>query len=524
MPEKYDCIVVGAGIGGLTCASLLAKNGLKTVVFEQHFKPGGYVTSYELKGFTFDIPDVIGACRPSKNIGRLFSYMGLDKEIKLIEFDPYLKFIYPDHSIKVWTNVDKYEEELSKKFPHESRSIHRYFETMKKMWHEICMMPIFPKPLQMPSFPIKYPGVLKYLNKTFQNLLDEHFEDSKLKTIISTPWPYIGVHPSQLSAITMVGMLMSYHDGAFRPVGPFQDIPDALAKKLQEFGGEICLKTRVRKILIERGKATGVELEEGEIVDAEYVISNADTKRTFLELVGREHLKSKFVQELEGKEVSLSGFVVHLGVDMDLEKYDLNYATVFYFPSYNTLDDAYKLAKEGKIITGAPSMGVGISVPTLASGISELAPEGKHCIALMVYPVPYNFENYWRSGEARRHTTEYRKLKDELAAKLIKVAENIIPELSRRIEVTDIATPLTFERFTLSSNGAWYDLAVTPGQTNLHRPHRTPILNLYLTGAKSSPGVGMFGAMSSGLLTADTILKGKLTGGGLTLKGGKAAG
>jgi prolycopene isomerase len=257
MTEKYDCIVIGAGIGGLTCAALLAKNGFKAVVFEQHFQPGGYVTSYKRKGFTFDVPDVIGACGQDKNIRRLFSYLGLDREIELTEFDPYLKFIYPDHGIKVWTDVDKYEEELSKEFPHELRNIHRYFETIKGMWHEMCTMPIFPKPLRMPSFPIKYPKVLKYLNKSFQNMLDEYFEDSKLKSIISTPWPYIGVHPSQLSATTMVGMLMSYHDGAFRPVGPYQDIPNALAKKLQEFGGEIHLKTRVRKILIERGKATG---------------------------------------------------------------------------------------------------------------------------------------------------------------------------------------------------------------------------------------------------------------------------
>jgi phytoene desaturase len=524
MPEKYDCIVIGAGIGGLTCAALLAKNGLKVMVFEQHFQPGGYVTSYKRKGFTFDVPDVIGACGQGKNIRRLFSYTGLDKEIELTEFDPYLKFIYPHHSTKVWTNVDKYEEELSKEFPHESRNIHRYFETIKRMWHEMCTMPIFPKPLQMPSFPIKYPKMLKYLNKTFQNLLDGHFGDSRLKTIVSAPWPYVGVHPSQLSATTMVGMLMSYHDGAFRPVGPYQDIPNALAKKLQEFGGEIHLKTRVRKILIERGKATGVELDGGERIEADYVVSNADTKRTFLELVGREHLRSEFVQELESKEISLSGFVVHLGVDMDLERYDLNYATVFYFPSYNTLDDAYKLAEEGKIIAEILSMGVGISIPTLVSGTSGLAPEGKHCVALEVYPVPYNFENYWRSGEGRKRATEYGELKEGLAAKLIKVAENIVPDLSKHIEVMDIATPLTFERFTSSSEGAWYDLAVTPRQTNLHRPRRTPLANLYLTGAKYSPVVGMFGAMSSGLLTADTILKGKLCGGRLTLKGGKAAG
>ncbi len=107
----------------------------------------------------------------------------------------------------------------------------------------------------------------------------------------------------------------------------------------------------------------------------------------------------------------------------------------------------------------------------------------------------------------------YKRLKEELADGLIRAAENVIPDLSKHIVVKDIATPITYERYTLSSEGAWYGMAQIPEQAGMKRLSRkTLIPGLYLTGTGAFPGANIFGAMTSGLLTADEILKGKLTG------------
>ena len=115
----------------------------------------------------------------------------------------------------------------------------------------------------------------------------------------------------------------------------------------------------------------------------------------------------------------------------------------------------------------------------------------------------------------------YKEFKEKIADNLIKAAEKLVPGLTEHIVVKDINTPLTYERYTSATEGCWYDAACTPDQSLLKRtPSKTPVEGLYLTGAKSFLGPGMFGAINSGMFTADIILKGKLTCGKIMLKEG----
>ncbi len=513
--EKYDAIIIEAGIGGLTCANLFAKNGLKTLVLEQHSRPGGYVTSYKRNGFTFDVPHVIGGIAPNGNIGRLLSYLGLDKNIEWVESDQFQKFIYPRHTLRVPLDIAKYERTLIELFPSESKGITKFFETLKRIWKESNKMPFFLSKLRLVIFPLEYPTIFKYRNKTLKDLLDEHFEDNELKAILSSLWGYLGSPPSKLSVLTYANMLMCFHlGGAGYPKGGFQKLADAFTDGLKNYGGDLKLNSMVVKVLIKDKKAIGIELRNGQKIKATYVISDADSRRTFLELVGEEYLNTKFVHRLKNMELSPSGFVVHLGVDMELEKYDLNYATIMYSPSYDAVEKAWKRYRENEFLD-MNSTGFGLSVPSLKD--HDLAPKGKHCMDLMIMPAPYHYKNDWMTEQGKRGE-EYRRLKENIAEGLIKAAENVVPELSKHIVVKDISTPMTYERYTLSSEGAWYDMAQIPGQTGIKRLSRkTEISGLYLTGASSFSG-GMFGAISSGLLTADEILKGKLTGRKLLLQ------
>lgn len=513
--SEYDAIVIGAGIGGLTCANLLAKNGFRTLVLEQHSKPGGYVTSYKRDGFIFDVPHVIGGIAPDGNIGRLLSYLGLDKNIKWVKSDPFQKFIYPKHTVRVPLDIPKYEKILIELFPNESKGITNFFEALKRIWVEMNKMPIFPSKPQLITFPIQYPVTFKYRNKTLKDLLDEHLDNEELKAILSSLCGYLGSPASRLSAIYYANMMMCFHlGGAGYPKGGFQKLADVFANGLKNYGGDLRLNSMVVKILIEDKKAVGVELRDGQKIEAKYVISDADSRRTFLELVGEEYLDKKFVRRLKDMELSSSGFVVHLVVDMKLEEQDLNYATIMYSPSYDAWEEAWKRCQENELLD-MDSIPFVLSVPSLKD--PELAPKGKHCMDLIIMPTPYHYKNDWMTKQGKRGE-EYRRLKENLAEGLIKATENVVPELSKHIVVNDISTPLTYERYTLSSEGAWYDMALIPEQAGMNRlPRKTEISGLYLTGASSFCGA-MFGAVSSGLLTADEVLKGKLTGRRLLLR------
>ncbi len=508
--KEYDAVVIGAGIGGLTCANLLAKNGLKTLVLEQHSKPGGYVTSYKRHGFTFDVAHVISTAAPHGSVGRILSYLNLDKEIELIELDPWQKLIYPKHTVRVPLDLKEYEKSLVESFPKESTSIPKYLQTLNKIWQEVNRMPMFSSKPRLMTFPIEYPITFKYASKTFKDLLDNHFEDQELKALLSSLYPYLGSPASKLSALYATCCLMSFHSGrAYYPKGGFQKFADIFADGLKRYGGDLTLNSMVTKILLEGGKATGVELENGQRFKARYVISNADSRRTFLKLIGEENLDDKFVKNLKNMELSPSGFVVHLGVDMELEKHDLRYGTIIYSPSYDAGEEAWK-AYERNEIPAVDLVPILLSVPSLKD--PDLAPRGKHCLDILLFPAPYHYKDNWMTKEGKRGD-EYKRLKEELADGLIRAAENVIPDLSKHIVVKEIATPITYERYTLSSEGAWYGMAQIPEQAGMKRLSRkTLIPGLYLTGAGAFPGANIFGAMTSGLLTADEILKGKLTG------------
>ena len=486
MEREYDAIVIGAGLGGLVCGATLAKEGWGTLVVERSARPGGYCTSFVRKGFTFDIPECTGSCSPDGDVGKIVSYLGLGKDVDFVEKDPFHKYVYPEHTIRVPVDVERYERELSQFFPNES-GIHDYFETLERMWYET-------------HGGGDTPTISRYRNKTFQNLLDDYLSDSRLKAIMSSAWLYRGLPPSRVDAHYFALTLMSFHDGAYSPRGGYQKLADAFANGLTRDGGTLSLKTQVTRILIEGGKAVGVALQDGTQIKAKYIISNADTKLTFLGLIGEKHLDKGFAERIKNLKMSTSGLVVHLGVDMDLTNLDLNYGTIIHYPSYDIEAGAIAFDKN-EIVTDIDRMGFALSVPSL--GDPSLAPQGQHCLHILLQ-APYHYKNDWMTEQGQRGG-QYKQLKDELAERLIKAAEKVIPDLSQHIVARDVATPMTYERYTLSNEGAWYDAASTPDQAGQNRLQtEAPIEGLYLTGA-STWGGGTQPAMVSGFMTANLL-------------------
>ncbi|MBU4491369.1 MAG: NAD(P)/FAD-dependent oxidoreductase [Euryarchaeota archaeon] len=490
----YDTVIIGAGIGGLTCGAVLAKAGKKVLIIERHTRPGGYVTSYSRDGFIFDVPHVISGLREGASpLWKIIREIGVN--IEFIELEPYQKVIYPEHEIRVYTDIEKYKQELKAVFPQDSEGIDRFYETLSKLNEEMKRLPEDFGILDLLSFPFKFPTVYRYMNAVFEGLLNDHLKNPKLKAILASAQGYVGSPPSKVSALYYAGMLISFHyGGAWYPKGGYQKMADAFAKAFEARGGELLLNTEVKKIIIEKGKAQGVELSDGRIIKCALVVSNADTKRTFLDLVGEENLKKNFAHRIRNAELSSTGFAVHLGVKMELEKMDLNYGTIFVKTNGNVF------LPNGKSSINS----IGISIPSLHD--KSLAPEGCHSMDILLIPAPYDFNNKWLSDNGKR-TDAYKKLKEEMADKLIKTAELLIPDLSRNIVVKDITTPLTYERYTRASEGCWYDLAQIPSQFGVNRLASKKIIkNLLFTGSKSLYG-GIYGATTCGYQTAKRILK-----------------
>ncbi|MGO9951893.1 MAG: phytoene desaturase family protein [Dissulfurispiraceae bacterium] len=511
--SSYDVVIIGSGMGALVCGNLLSKHGRNVLILERHSRPGGYVTSYRRNGFLFDVVHIIGGLKKGAPVDKVFSHIGVDKKIGFIEVDKVFRFIYPDKTVEVPTDIEHYREELIRHYPGETRGISRFLRAQTKIWSEILDSDYAPGVLKLMTYPIRFPNLVWHQNRTYEEFISRFFAAGRMREVIGSGWGYLGLNNSRISALYMVGMQMSYHHGgAWYPQGGYQCLSDALAGCFTGHGGTMRLNSGVKKIIVEDRRAIGVELDDGEQIRAQSVISNADTKKTFLNLIDREHIPEVFLEKVQRLQQSVSGFVVHLGVNMHLPE-NLHCGCNMFYPYYGIAENNFKLAEKEEMETDPSRIGFGLSVSTLKD--RSLAPAGCHALDLIMMPAPYGYRNRWMN----HNTHAYTELKETMAEKLIAAAEQHIQGLSSHIVAKDISTPLTYERYTGADNGCWYDMACTPSQSLLNRRlMNQPIDGLYLTGAKNFPGPGMFGAVQSGLFTADALLGNMLTRGKYIIK------
>jgi phytoene desaturase len=497
---KYDAIIIGAGLGGLTCGALLAKSGLKTLIIEQHSIPGGYCTSFKRKGFIFDSAvHFIEELGEGGRFHQILKDLDVEKDIEVYKLDPLARFFFGDDSFSVPADLNEYISMLSKKFPKEEKGISKLFEAIRRLGEESEKLPTPYHKKDVLFHPLKYQLLLKYYNKTFADMLADFIKDAELGSIISGGWGYVGLPPSDVSALQMAGFLYSAHiKGLHYLKGGTQVLANTLVKALRKYGGEIQLGTKVTKILTENNRAIGVETAKGSILSAKYVVSNADARQTYLSLIGSEKLSSKFLNRLEQMKPSFSLFQVFLGVDMNPREKGIIEHEILCYSSYD-LDNVYKSYLQGNF-----EEVLGICIPTLLD--SSLAPEKKHVISLIT-AIPYDYKENWGTENGERGST-YEKLKNETMNRLIKTAERVIPELSKHIVFSEAATPITLERYTENYKGAAYGWASTVGQSGLGRLQpKTPVKNLYLAGHWTSPGGGTLTVALSGRNIAKVIIR-----------------
>jgi phytoene dehydrogenase-like protein len=185
--SSYDVIVIGAGIGGLTCASLLAKAGMRVLIVEQASRPGGYVGSFKRKGFTFDCAaHFVTGCHENGTIGKLLRELGIEKELEFIKVEAPVRFIFPDFEFSFsLNNLDDGERIIKERFPQEAENLDRYKETLENIGRDIVKLGSSFSIWKIPFFPMLFPSLIKYRNYTVKKLMDKCFTDEKLKTILS---------------------------------------------------------------------------------------------------------------------------------------------------------------------------------------------------------------------------------------------------------------------------------------------------------------------------------------------------
>jgi prolycopene isomerase len=478
---KWDAVIIGSGIGGLSCAGMLAASGRKVAVLEQARTPGGYLSSFRRGDFTFDSAvDCIAGLDPEGVLSWLLRVLRMEGRLAPVRLDPIRVSRFPGMTVQVDASLPAYIERLSRLFPSEQEGLAAFFRRAGAIYSDVEAMLAAVKEGKehVRTLPT---SLMRYRDASYADLLREDIRDARLAAVLSDRCPFLGSSPRRVSAVRMVSLVMSYfRSGAFRPAGGHQRLPDLLVEGIGRMGGEVCLGRPAKRILLEAGRCARVLTEDGADFAADQVVSNADFSETFGRLIGGEAGRA-VLAETGARSISPSFFVAYAGVRRDASP--VTASSIGSFGSYD-LDDLLE-----NYAPFSDTDALGITIPTVED--RSLAPPGRD--VLIVHELVPN-----------GRTRDWEREKGAFLDRMLRKAERILPGLTERVTHCEAATPSTLEWHTKNRRGAAYGWDQTPSPSRI----RHGIANLHIAGHWGDAGGGVLASAYSGMRAAARILRG----------------
>ncbi|MCU0651768.1 MAG: NAD(P)/FAD-dependent oxidoreductase [Candidatus Omnitrophica bacterium] len=494
--KQYDCLIIGAGIGGLISALKLSSVGKKVLLLEKQPVAGGFGTSFSRKGFTFESSlHCVDALAEGGEIRQFLQESGIENKVKFIELKDFCRIIYPEHDFVADFNSDNLQNFLKNNFPAEAKNLDKLFSEFSGFYRQFDRFYYSKLPawLNLMLCPFISPKIIKMSLFATGEVINRYIKDEKLRGMLGDIWRFIGLPPEELSAFYFLIVFRGYfYNPTVYVQGGYNRIFQAIVEKIRENGSEVKLSTTIEKIITCNGAVRGVITEKEEEFTAPVVISNANAISTLTELLDNQSVREIYKKKLSCLKKSISAFQVYLGLRFPAKQLGMSNFMYSLNSTYNH-NDNFKYSLEGNY-QFCP-----LSLVDHAQVDSSLVPEGKGSLLIMALDSYFN----WNSLTDE----EYRQKKIEAAQQLINRAEKYLPGLSSNIEVMEIASPRTMAHYGVSPEGAIYGFSQTVKQASINRlPQKTVIKGLILAGAWTQPGAGVHGCFVSGIDAANLAL------------------
>lgn len=490
---KKKIIVIGSGFGGLGAASRLLSSGHDVTILEKRDKLGGRAYVYEQNGFKFDGgPTVITAPFMFDDI---WAEAGKKREdyVEFVPCDPFYRIF--DHNKQKFDYNNDHEftlKEIEKWNPSDKEGYEKFLGTTKaifdKGFTELADKPFlkFTDMLKVAPDLIKlqsYKNVYKYVSQYIQN--------DFLRQCFSFHPLLVGGNPFDTTSIYAMIHYLEREWGVHYAMGGTGKIVEAFEKLITEQGGKIHTEVEVDEVLIKNGKAVGVRLKNGEKLDADIVVSNADVAFTYKNLINPLHRKKYTDRKIERTKYSMSLFVIYFGTKKRYLDSGLAHHNIILGPRYKgLLDDIFHEKHVAK------DFSLYLHMPTITD--STIAPEG-HEGFYVLSPVPH-----LDSG------TDWEKFAPKYRDAIMNFLEdNYLPGLKENLVAEHYIDPLHFQNELNSFKGSAFSVEPILTQSAWFRPHNKSedVDNLYFVGAGTHPGAGLPGVLSSSIIAQDLIGK-----------------
>lgn len=496
--SNTEVVVIGSGIGGLSCAALLARYGIDVTVVESHLIAGGAAHAFERNGYKFDsgpslysglsytpspnplrqVLDAIGEDLPCVHYDTWGCYLpegNFDAKVGADQFCELLQKLRGDKAVAEWRKLQQIMTPLGKSAIALPPAALRY-----DLGAVLTVGKFAPQMLQQAASVIKLTG-------SFSRIIDGVITDPFIRNWLDLLCFLLSGLPADKTIAAEVAFMFAdwYRPNVQLdyPIGGSGALVDALIRGLTKHGGKLVLNAHVEQVLVENNRAVGVRLRGSkEIRASKAVVSNASVWDT-LKLIPEGVIPKRYVEQQQAIPECDSFMHLHLGIDATRLQRNLG----IHYIIVNDWD---------KGVT-APQNVVLISIPSVLD--PSLAPAGKHVIH--VYTPGNEPFSIWQGME--RNSEEYALLKLERAKVMWEALERIIPDIRSRCEVSLVGTPLTHARFLRRHRGS-YGPAIAAG-TGLFPGGTTPLPGLLCCGDSTFPGIGLPAVAASGMMAANTI-------------------
>lgn len=509
--SNYDVVIIGAGVGGLTAASLLSKAGYRVCVLEKEPHAGGYLAGFRRHQFRFDTAiHWLNQCAPNGVVEKIFSILGDDRP-RAVPQKRIRRYVGRHHNYLLTHQPDDLKNEWIREFPQDRAGIERFFLAARKIGAAFNNYSSVFRTEESMGFwerlKNKWPLIqfgkafIPYLGfsgkKGLRKGLRRFFKAEKLLDVFACDDELIG-------CLVPIGWAY-YQDFQSPPPGGGQVIPEWLQHIVSYYQNDLFFRCEVQRVLLDQNRATGVQFSckgKDYTVGAKYVIAATDVETLYARMLPPQTIAARVKEKLKGADLYDSSITISIALDCTAQALGFNEELIHLSST---------AADPGRADGGYPFLSeVSIIAPSLRD--PSLAAPGTGTLTIYT-PACMSFKENWQTARDARgnyvRTEAYKQLKKEIGETILQyVEERVAPGLRSHILFYEVATPVTHWRYTGNKNGSMMGTKPSRGNMKSGVAHyQTPVENLWIGGHWAELGGGVPIAVKAGANAALLVLQ-----------------